>query len=315
MKGCTILISHFESVPFLRACVRQIRKYEHPEIHQRIIIIDQSGQPIHKEVVDEFGDAEDITVVKTKGLYSGYGIDFVMRYIDINTEYIAQLHVDAFPISDRWLDMSIRLIEEFDLAFVGQLQVISKPTDTIYPPTPFFAMAQSFNVAKTETYRELSMQAGFTRFHNRLHVDVPMTWENDDWAQWAKPKYHERGSDDDIVAFCWEDRHLRHNKLGLAITGFIQPSFGRIIEDVVFHFGSCRESIGVIETMPGLYRELTAKINADYTDELIDEMVSMAMQNKPPETQILSRNYWDGAKKEASHPSEAINQRIEELKK
>lgn len=315
MKGCTILISHFESLPFLRACVRQIRKYEHPDIKQRIIIIDQSGQPVHKEVVDEFGDAEDITVVKTKGLYSGYGIDFVMRYIDINTEYIAQLHVDAFPISDRWLDMSIRLIEEFDLSFVGQLQVISKPTDTIYPPTPFFAMAQSFNVAKTETYRELSMQGGFTRFHNRLHVDVPMTWGSDEWASWAKPKYHERGSDDDIVAFSWQDNHRQDNKLGLAITGFIQPSFGRLIEDVVFHFGSCRESIGVMETMPGLYKELTAKINTDYSDALIDEMVAMARQNTPPQTQILTRNYWDGVKKEAHPPSDEINNRIEQLKK
>lgn len=312
MTSCTIIISHFESLPFLHASIRQIRKYAHPAIRQEIFIIDQSSNKTADEIIFLYGDDSDIHIVSSLPLYSGYGIDVVLRNNYINTDYICQIHVDAFPIHNNWLYLPIKLIEENNFSFVGQLQFISKVTDTIYPSNPFFAMAQCYNVAKTETYKEMSLEAGFTRFHNRPQSGL--TFNNNDWQQWASHDYNARGSDDDIVAFHWEDSHREHNKLGIAITGFIQPSFGRIIEDVVFHFGSCRESIG-IDSMPELYKEYTRRINENYSDELIEEMVLLAKQNKPPEMQILTRNLWDGTKKESSPTSNELNNRIEHLKK
>lgn len=309
LKSCTIIISHYESVPFLRACIRQIKRYAHPDISQHIVIAEQSGDDTRMNIVKEF---TDVDIVSVRPLYSGYGIDYLMHYCDIRTDYICQVHVDAYPIHKNWLHLPITLIEENNLSFVGQLQTISKVTDTIYPPTPLFAMAQCYNVAKTETYKELSIKAGFTRFHNRKQAN--MTWENDDWDRWAASDYNARGSDDDIVAFSWQDRHRQDDKLGLAITGFIQPSFGRIIEDLVFHFGSCRESLGVFDSMPQLYQELTKRINEDYSDELIEEMIAMARANRPPEMEILSRNFWDGKLKQSFPPTEKLNNRIEQLK-
>lgn len=313
MKSVTIIISHYESVNFLHTCIRQIRKYKHPSINQKICVADQSSQETYLGLERTYENDSDIEIFWLQHqLWSGYGIDFLMRYGKIESDYVVQLHSDAFPISDRWLLLPITLIEENNYSFVGQLQFIADGKASIYPPNKFFAMAQCFNIAKTETYRALSLVAGFTRFHNRRQAN--MEWMSNSWEQWANGDYQARGSDDDVVAFHWQDTNTNQNKLGLAITGYIEPAFGRIIEDIVFHFGSARESIGVINQMSEGYRRYTRKINNGYTDALIEEMVSLAKANQPPQQEILRRNHWDGVTKKHSPPSEAINKRIEELK-
>jgi hypothetical protein len=275
MKSCTIIISHYESPEFLKACLRQIVKHRHPEIKQHVCIVDQS--PLGQiNLGDAPFDSEDrITVVNTAPLYSGYGIDYVMRRIEIESEYICQIHVDAFPIHKNWLYVPIQLIEEFGFSFVGQHQFVCDGTQSIYPPDPFFAMSQCFNVARTETYREMSMEAGFTRFHNRKQYGL--TFKNDDWAQWASHDYEARGSDDDVVAFHWQDKYRPSDKLGLAISGMMNTaeeggSFGRTICDLVFHFSSARESVGVMELMPQKYQHYYKKIQEGFSDELVQEI-------------------------------------------
>lgn len=308
MTSCTIIISHYESEVFLRACLRQLEKYAHSEIEQRIIICDQSGVETLERVREEFSGRAEI--VHTEPRWSGYGIDYLMRHTNIQTEYIVQIHSDTFPISSKWLYLPITLIEEYDFSFVGQLQFISKPTDTIYPPVPFFAMAQCFNVAKTETYKEMSMQAGFTRWDNRQGMEYLSSY----WENWAKIAPNSGASDDDVPAFCWEDKYKTHDKLGLAVTGYVEPQYGRIIEDIVLHWGSHREALGVMDRMPQGYQDYTERIKADYSDELIAEIIEKARANRPPELEILSRNFWDGDKKEAYKPHPDIIKRIEELK-
>ena len=315
---CTIIISHYESLPFLRACVRQIRKYKHPEIVQHIIIADQSRNDskdgiYYLDLLEEFPE-NDITVCQTMPLYSGYGIDWIMRNVEIKTEYICQIHVDAFPIHKNWLYLPIKLIKENGYTFVGQDHFISKPTDTIYPTnSKFYSMSPTYNVARTDTYREMSLEAGFTRYHERAKTDL--IFNNNDWEEWAKEDYGSRGSDDDVVAFCWEDNHREHNKLGLAITGIMgrngEPGYGRIIEDLVFHFGSCRESIGVMPQMGEKYSNWTKRINNGFSDKLIDEMLKLAMENFKGSK---NRIHWDGEIKEVSNAPEELNQKIEKLK-
>lgn len=320
MYDCTIIISHFESLPFLEACVNQIRKYKHPEIEQHIIISEQSGKEDYDKVVSQFGNDPDITIAKMKSLYSGYGIDYIMRFVDIKTKYICQLHADAFPIHKNWLYLSIKLIEEDNFAFVGQLHFETNSTqgNYYYIKNNFFSMSPTFNVSTTAIYKEMALEGGFTRFHARTNVDVPMSWANNDWSEWVKVDYNARGSDDDVVAFCWEDNHREHKKLGLAITHIMgQPGesgFGRIIDDVVFHFGFARESIGVMEHMGENYRNWTAKIKAGYNDQLIEEMLIFAKQHPNGSGQFESRLVWEGTIKASSPPSESLNKKLSELK-
>lgn len=309
MTSCTIIISHYESPEFLRTCIRQIRRYRHELIDQIIYVADQSADETNRKIVQEFGNDEDIEIVRMKSLYSGYGVDYILRYCDIKTDYVAQMHVDCLVINPNWLNLCIKLIEEENFVFVGQHQFTSQPTDTIYYLNKmFFSMAAAFNIARTEHYKELSLNGGFTRFHNRPEDETGMTWANDDWANWAAGDYPHRGTDDDVVAFCWEDNHREHSKIGFAITGWIHPHYGRVIEDIIFHFCSCRESKdGTI--FGDEYENLYKRIKENYDDDLVDEMLSMV---KP--TSIIRREIWDGITKEASASSEELNNKIERLK-
>ncbi len=313
MTSCTVIISHFESPNFLHTCISQIRKYNHPQIDVQIIIADQSQGVVGDNIERHYSEDEDVKVVRMKPLYSGYGIDYIMRNVEIKTDYVCQLHVDAFPIHKNWLFMPIAMIEEFGFVFVGQNQLVSKPEDTIYyPKTPFFSMSACFNIARTEHYMELSLNGGFTRYHERSKVENEMFWDNNDWDKWAKEDYQARGSDDDVLAFCWEDNHRQHDKLGLAITGMLgdgkEPNYGRIIDGMIFHFGSCRESLGVMEHMGERYRYWTRRINEGYTEELITRMLAEIRPYHHP------RMVWDGVTKTHCGPLQHINNRIEALK-
>jgi len=318
MKTCAIIISHYESLEFLRACIRQIRKYAHPEIKQHIIIADQSNDSTNSIINSEFGGQNDVTISRMKPLYSGYGIDYVMRYVPIDTEYICQLHTDAFPIHKNWLYLCINLIEEYNFSFVGQNHFETNPSqsDYYYLKNMFYSMSPTFNVAKTETYREMALEGGFTRFHERPKIDVPMTFNSNDWAEWAKNNKYKGGSDDDVIAYCWEGNHKETDKLGLPITGMIgippgEVGYGRIIDDIVFHFGFCRESIGVAEQMGTRYRAWTNRINKGFDDHLIDDMLLAARANS---VIGMPRTIWNGKLRKSFFSSEELNNRIEQLK-
>lgn len=314
MKTCCIIISHFNAPIFLRACIRSIGKYRNEKILHNIIVADQSNDDIHNQITEEYKEHSDVEIVRMEPLYSGYGLDWLFRNRPMASDYICQLHVDVVAINKNFLSMPIALIEQHKFAFVGQLQFICDGTQSIYPPNPFFAMAQCYNVAPTNIYRELAMIPGFCRFHNRPKAEG-MSWASSDWSRWASEDYEHRGSDDDVVAFHWQDCHRQHDKLGLAITGYIEPSYGRIIEDMVLHFGSHRESLSVLDYMPKDYVTYLNRINENYSDELIEEMISKAKANKPPELEILSRNLWNGQTKESYPTNSILNARIEELKK
>ena len=317
MKSVTIIISHYESLPFLKTCIRQIQKHKHPDIEQRVLVLDQSQSVIYHELVEFLSNEGVDYTLCMESLYSGYGIDYAMRSHNINTDYVCQLHADAFPISDKWLLAPITLMEENKLAFTGVLQFIAQGIESIYPPTKgVFGMAQCFNIGCTDTYKEMSLEGGFTRFHNRLNSGL--TWNNNDWEEWAKPDYANRGSDDDVPAFFWEDNHREHDKLSFGFTGKIgvdgeESNYGTIIEDLVFHFGYHREAVGVMPQMGAKYREWTRRINENYSDELISEMLVEA--RKRPTKPENNRMFWNGTQKFASRTSHTINQRIESLKK
>lgn len=325
---------------FLKACVRKVRQFKHPEIEQSIIISEQSCPEIYNKVLAEFRDSPDIRIVRMQPLWSGYAVDYLMQFGDIQTEYVCGIEPDVFPINKNWLYLSIKLIEEFNFTFVGGLITVSQPEDTIYYyKNSFYWLAQYLRIGKTKDYRELALEGGFTRYHNRttefhnkIELDRPMTWGNDDWDKWAKQDYYARGSDDATVAHCWEDNYRENNKFSFAVTHLIgvpgeESGYGRIIDGIVFHFGFHRTSVGLEIVMGEKYRKWTERINNGFDDNLIEEMLNAAMSTSQyPNTMgglhgtgsgagIEGRSVWDGKLKKMLPPSEALNKRIEELKK
>jgi hypothetical protein len=91
---------------------------------------------------------------------------------------------------------------------------------------------------------------------------------------------------------------------------------GRIIDGLVFHFGFSCESKGVMDKMGEDYRELTRRINENFSDELINEMLTLALTKPVNEGDTFTdRLVWDGKEKKLSHAPHSLNQRINELKK
>lgn len=331
-KSCTIIVYHYEAIPFLRACIRKIRQYDHPEIEQHIIITEQSTEGCYNQVISEFGNSSDITIVKMADLWSGYAVDYVMRYCNIKTDYVCGIEPDVFPIHKNWLYLCITLCEEYDFKFVGGLITISTPEDKIYYyKNPFYWLSQFLRVGRTKDYMDLSMEGGFTRFHNRntdFHnkkkMDFPMTWGNNDWSEWAKDDYYNRGSDDATVAHCWEDNHRENSKFSFGVTHILgmpglESGYGRIVDGIVFHFGFHRTSVGLEKENGERYSMWKAKIANGCSDELIQEMID-ATKPLIGETQwhniptIEGRSMWDGKLKKCVLVPEKLHKRINELK-
>ena len=114
----TICIPVCYEIPLLKGCINQILKYRHPEIEHEILIMDQCSE-IDSKILEEFcSGKEGISIVKIKRVDAGYPIDIAARMA--TGEYFCSLDADAFPISDLWLYLPVKLIEKFGFSFVGK---------------------------------------------------------------------------------------------------------------------------------------------------------------------------------------------------
>src|SRR3990167_5958486 len=116
MKDITIVIFNYNSNAFLRRTLKQIKKHSHPQIDQRIIVADQSDIEGCDDVLAEFPGVESVNI---KQIYSGYSIDYLMRYAAIETKYICTLDVDCCPINDNWLYAPLTLMDDENISGVG----------------------------------------------------------------------------------------------------------------------------------------------------------------------------------------------------
>lgn len=296
--SCTIIIFNYESLPFLRATIRQIRKYEHPEIKQTIIIADQSSEKTHIEVLNEFGSL-DIQVVKIDTHGSGYSVDYIIRNIDIKTEYVCTLDVDAFPIHINWLYASIQILND-GFTWVG---VHAEVEGAYAKYGKFFCMAQYFRVGRTKDYKDLSLNGGFTKYTHR-----PAGYEvlNNQWRSgW---------SDDGVTAHWWEDQHRNNSKFTYAVTDAIgrlgmEPLYGRITDGLIFHLGYSFTGLGIKDYMGEAYCNWLDKINRNFTDCIIQELLVKCKPLKNP----IPREKWNGITKEIEDISKDLNDKINNL--
>ena len=303
--SCTILIFHYESFEFLCGCMSQIKRFTHPDIDQHIIIADQSGVYTHRKVHYTFSSVENVTVIRMPQLDSGYAVDCVFRNMNIQTEYFCTLDCDAFPISNNWLRTPIELIKEYGYSFVGGHAGI----DDVYKEHgEMFCMNQFYRVGTTEMYKKLSMEAGFVRFTDR---DIAgFNYAETGWEGYA---------DCGVVAHWHEDKTTCNNKLGLAIKKKIGIANGHrigvIVDDLVFHLGHSYNRLNIQDpnqVLGDTYMGWIKKIEQDgLTKKTINELVAQASDVKAQ----WYRTVWNGTEKTRSIADEALNAKIEKLKK
>lgn len=203
----TIVISNYNTLHWLRVSVHQIRK--HTKIPYEIVISDQSEDK--HPVMAEYNGFKNIRVIPNPRSSSGAGMDYILKNVKIESKYICAIDVDTFPISDDWLTVPIKLIEDFGLTWVGLRAEIESAYSLHY-----FHMGECYRVGLKESFEQLSKGAG--------------------WYQRTDPFF-----DNAVVAHSWEDKHFSHKKLSLPVTGSLgltltNGEYGRVIGNLAVHF-------------------------------------------------------------------------------
>jgi glycosyltransferase involved in cell wall biosynthesis len=103
--GVTVVTVNWNSLPFLRAMVAAVRAMSPPDIE--IVVVDNASTDGSREWLRT---QPDIRVIELP-VNVGHGVALDLAVPTIDTEYLAVLDVDAFPISDQWLQQSIAALE------------------------------------------------------------------------------------------------------------------------------------------------------------------------------------------------------------
>ena len=198
-----ILIYNYNSLHWLNICVTEIRRHTKEKYH--ILIADQSENPT--PVDNFFHRHRDVTVYHMEARGCGYGLQWILDHVKITSEYLVTMECDAFPVSDQWISTPIRLLNEFDLTWVGLRAEIES-----YYKKHYFHMGTCWKVGRTKDY----------------HL--------------AGPSYaNSQGFDNTVQAQVWEDENYQRKKLSLPVTGRVgitptEGEYGRLIGNLVMHF-------------------------------------------------------------------------------
>lgn len=261
----TIIISNYNSLHWLRVAIHQIRK--HTKIPYHILVSEQSRD--HYPVQAEYNGWDIVTVVPMEGHSSGYGTDYILKNIPIESEYMCSMDVDTFPVSDDWLSEPIRLLNQYDLTWVGLRAEIESAYNLHY-----FHMGECYRIGRTKDFKLLSESIG--------------------WAQVKGNGFR----DNAVRAHSFEDANFQHKKFSFPVTGRIgitrsEGEYGRLIGNLAMHFCFAFTSTlhqTPIKNMGEDYMAWEQKIKTLPPDELVSEiMASVNYSNR-----LQPMQYWDG---------------------
>lgn len=266
---CVPVCFEFE---FLKGTIREIQKNKHPEIDYEIIICDQTPSDMSEKIHELYKNEENIKVVKVKRIDAGYPLDIAVRMA--TGEYFCSLDVDAFPISNLWLYLPIKLMEKFGLSFIGK----ETGLHTHYTESlgSFFHLNNYFRISKTDLAKKISEDVGFIRPTNKQHADIH--YKNVD-----VPAFCDNG----VIAQWYSDHINAGPKLSLTMNRIIgiTPAmgvYGMVIDDLVFHmvFGQTKEEYGA-GALGGDYAILNNEIYQNgLTEEIVEKLLSLSTEDK-----------------------------------
>jgi hypothetical protein len=262
----TVCIPVCYELEFLKGSINQIMKHRHDEIDYEIIICDQTNPEMSSEIDKLYSNNPEIKIVKIPRIDAGYPIDIAARMA--NGEYFCTLDADAFPISNLWLYLPVKLIEKFNFTFVGKESGLHHSYKQL---GDYFHLNNYYRVSRTDVAKKISEDIGFIRPQNKhranltYYKNVPIGCDNGVLAQW------------------YSDSEKMGPKLCLMMDKIIGKTphlgvYGMIIDDLVFHmvFGQTNEECG-INNLGDNYVLLNKEINENgLTDEIINKLISLS---------------------------------------
>jgi hypothetical protein len=263
----TVCIPVCYEFEFLKGSINQIMKHKHEKIDYEIIICDQTEPNISDKINDLYKDIPEIKIVKIPRIDAGYPIDVAVRMA--KGEYFCTLDADAFPISNLWLYLPVKLIERYNFSFVGKESGLHLSYENQLGK--YFHLNNYYRISKTEIAKKISEDVGFIRPQNKnrsnLHYNNNVNV----------------GCDNGVIAQWYSDNQKLGPKFCLMMDKIIGKTphlgvYGMIIDDLIFHmvFGQTNEECGINSLGDG-YVELNKEINQNgLTDEMIEKLLSLS---------------------------------------
>jgi hypothetical protein len=277
MTSCTILISITHELVFLKKSIELIRRYKHSYIEQDIIIADQSEEDMSSIIENLYGSDNDITIIKLPRVDVGWSMDESCKIA--KGEYFCSLDGDAFPIHKNWLYVPIKLIEKYNLSFVGKDTGLSNSYKDL---GNFTCINNYFRVSKTSLMRKISEDVGFIRIQN---------WNKVGYS--PKVEVSIGRNVDSAVISQWYSNQIGGDKVSLTINKYLgltktQGIFGMIIDDLVFHMVLWRKmedeehsKLNKLDNFGESYLYWYDRINKEgFTDDIIDEMLNKSINHE-----------------------------------
>lgn len=262
MYSCTVLIPIVKEFEFLKISISQIKKFDNKNVLIKIIIADQTDEDIHDKILQLYENDAQIKIMRIKKIDCGYPIDKGLEICE--SDYFCSLDCDAFPISDLWLYLPIKLIEKFNFSFVGKETHLQ---DSYVQFGNFMILNNFYRISKTNIAKEISKKVGFVMpiNHNKAEfIPEVKTWTD-------------ISCDNGVVANLYCDINDYGDKLSLKMNRIIGETpgmgvYGMIIEDLVFHmvFGYSESWITNISGILGDdFINLKNKVQQDLDTEII----------------------------------------------
>ena len=103
--GVTVLVVNWNSLPFLEATLAAVRAMS-PDVE--LVVVDNASSDGSRTYLADQADVRTIELP----VNVGHGVALDIGAASIDTEYVAVLDIDAFPISPNWLDESIAALRD-----------------------------------------------------------------------------------------------------------------------------------------------------------------------------------------------------------
>jgi hypothetical protein len=308
----TVCIPVCYELEFLKGSIRQIMKNKHDQIEYEIIICDQTSPEMSNKINDLFGNDPEIKIIKIPRIDAGYPIDVAVRMA--KGEYFCSLDADAFPISNLWLYLPIKLIEEFGFSFIGKESGLHHSYKGQLGE--YFHLNNYFRVSKTDVAKRISEEVGFIRPQNKRRVDLIYN-----------QNHHSVSCDNGVIAQWYSDNQNMGPKLSLMMDKIIGKTpnlgvYGMVIDDLVFHmvFGQTNEECG-IGNLGNDYKTLNEEIYSNgLTDEIIDKLLSLSKKENilnlygEENLRINGRQYYEMGNHKFLSDQDEVTKFIEKMK-
>lgn len=308
----TICIPICHELEFLKGSIRQIKKYRHENIGYEIIICDQTSDVMSEEINKLFGSDDEITIVKIPRVDAGYPLDVAVRMA--KGEYFCSLDADAFPISNLWLYLPVKLIEKYGFSFIGKESGLHLSYNNVLGD--YFHLNNYYRISKTETAKKISEDIGFIRPQNKHAVNL----------NYSSNK--EISCDNGVLAQWYSDTNNFGPKLSLMLDKIIGKTptlgvYGMIIDDLVFHmvFGQTNEENGGLNSLGNDYYLLNQEIiNKGLSDDIIEKLLSLSKKENilnlygEENLRINGRQYYNNGEHRFLSENDEITNFINDIK-